>query len=51
MPVGIFLMFCAEGDNVAEAIDLAHRLNRWLGLILFHVSTIVGLHVRTRMSW
>ena len=31
-------MFCAEGDNAEEAIGLANRLNRWLNLIMFHVS-------------
>ena len=31
-------MFCAEGDNAVEAIELANRLNRWLSLIMFHVS-------------
>ena len=31
-------MFCAEGDNAIEAFDLANRLNRWLNLIMFHVS-------------
>lgn len=42
VPVAICLMFCAEGDNIAEAIELANRLNRWLGLILFHSRSIGG---------
>ena len=41
VPVVVFLMFCAEGDNAIEAFDLANRLNRWLNLIMFHVSQIV----------
>ena len=40
VPVVVFLMFCAEGDNAVEAIELANRLNRWLSLIMFHVSKI-----------
>lgn len=40
VPVAICLMFCAEGDNVTEAVELANRLNRWLGLILFHSRSI-----------
>ena len=42
VPVVVFLMFCAEGDNAIEAFDLANRLNRWLNLIMFHVSHIVS---------
>lgn len=42
VPVAICLMFCAEGDNIAEALELANRLNRWLGLILFHSRSIGG---------
>ena len=38
VPVVVFLMFCAEGDNAIEAFELANRLNRWLNLIMFHVS-------------
>ncbi|XP_052255428.1 proteasome assembly chaperone 2-like isoform X2 [Dreissena polymorpha] len=37
-PVVLLLMFCSEGDNIPEAIELTNRINRWLGLILFHVS-------------
>ncbi|XP_052805283.1 proteasome assembly chaperone 2-like [Mya arenaria] len=39
-PVAVLLMFCSEGDNVAEAIDLTNRINRWLGLVLFHSRSI-----------
>ncbi|XP_053402644.1 proteasome assembly chaperone 2-like [Mercenaria mercenaria] len=42
VPTAICLMFCAEGDNVVEAVELANRLNRWLGLILFHSRSIGG---------
>ncbi|KAL4234470.1 Proteasome assembly chaperone 2 [Mactra antiquata] len=42
IPVAICLMFCAEGDNVVEAVELANKLNKWLGLILFHSRSIGG---------
>lgn len=41
VPVVVFLMFCAEGDNAVEAIELTNRLNRWLSLIMFHSRSIV----------
>lgn len=41
VPVVVFLMFCAEGDNAIEAFELANRLNRWLNLIMFHSRSIV----------
>ncbi|KAL8612428.1 hypothetical protein ACOMHN_008413 [Nucella lapillus] len=33
MPVLVFLMFCSEGDNAQDAIDVAQQLNGWMNLI------------------
>ncbi|KAK7114390.1 proteasome assembly chaperone 2-like [Littorina saxatilis] len=33
MPVLLFLMFCSEGDNAQDAIDIAQQLNGWMNLI------------------
>lgn len=33
LPVLLFLMFCSEGDNAQDAIDVAQQLNGWMNLI------------------
>ena len=33
LPVLVFLMFCSEGDNTQDAIDVAQQLNGWMNLI------------------
>lgn len=33
LPVVIFLMFCSEGDNAQDAVNLAQQLDGWMNLI------------------
>ncbi|KAK3608034.1 hypothetical protein CHS0354_031020 [Potamilus streckersoni] len=40
VPTAMLLMFCAEGDNVQEAITLTDQLNTWLKLVDFHKKTL-----------
>lgn len=49
MPVMIFLMFCAEGDNIPEATELANCLNRWLNLI--HNNSVIATDTSDITKW
>jgi hypothetical protein len=33
VPVLLFVMFCSEGDNVQDAIDIAQKLNGFMNII------------------
>lgn len=56
----VFMMFCSEGDNAADALGMAGQLNSWLSLLGSRrkASLVEGAHVakgistwRVPMSW
>ncbi|KAL3860700.1 hypothetical protein ACJMK2_010791 [Sinanodonta woodiana] len=50
VPAAVLLIFCAEGDNVQEAIILANQLNIWLQLTDFHKKTLDNTWTLTEQS-
>ena len=43
MKVCILLMFCAEGDNAGDALELAKHMNDWLNIIDMEPKRIIGI--------